>query len=684
MKKQRITLFLSALLLAFGALVPVALSPSAVANVRPGPGVGQWQRLSALTPMSAGNSVQGYGWTSRCLTILDANANPAWSHVNQYPCDNPIDNPFQHGGRPRWWLYGNTYYPGYYQVVNEHNGICLDVAYSSQAPGAQVIGYYCSNQANQMFSKVDIGNGTFALVAAHSNQCLTLDDFGNAYWATLLQDYCNFSPQTLRRQAWTAHGSNNTNDSDMVAGYLDGYWVNSTGIGLWGWALTPQAPSQPLGVRVTVNGNVVTPGGMRYISWGNIGPTSRGDVNWYWNYGYHNESGFSFAEPYVLPPGNHNVCVQAQSYGYYDDIACRVMSGQGDLLPDDGLSKIKTSDGRCMTPTGGFAETPYRVTMQPASCQSDDVYWHSQAVSYPVAGFRIRIDWDSSTCLRYLNGQATIAPCANDSSDIWVDPIVDPNFNQFNLRPAQNLGVCLTAGASDVTLQGCSGAPSQAWTDPVVCKRNWVVFRKCNYVLPSNVSTPTKNREQAALYAYQWRSSTNLVYSHKTQYPQGNGRAYAGNDENDCTNFVSQALKAGGFAYSGTWLYQNGSSLSAWQRAGGQGSLPQVFTALGRYGQSTVRTPSQTFPSNVRVGDVVGIDFGNHSLPNTDPNYNIPDGRLDHNMVVVEAGGTAKTTYVVYHTGDTPTPRTIDEVFGRVGNSNANYHYYPVNYPDGQ
>ncbi len=173
-----------------------------------------------------------------------------------------------------------------------------------------------------MFSKVDIGNGTFALVAVHSNQCLTLDDWGNAYWATLLQDYCNFSPQVLRRQAWTAHGPDNPNDADMVTGYLDGWYANSTGIGVWGWALTPQAPAHPLGYRTTVNGTVVTPGGLRYG-----GSTHRPDVNSYWNWGYHNESGYNFLEPYVLPLGTHNVCVQAQSWGYWDNVACRTMAG---------------------------------------------------------------------------------------------------------------------------------------------------------------------------------------------------------------------------------------------------------------------------------------------------------------------------------------------------------------------
>lgn len=314
-------------------------------------------------------------------------------------------------------------------------------------------------------------------------------------------------------------------------------------------------------------------------------------------------------------------------------------------------------------------------------CSTEDIYWKSELMASPAPGYRLRVSEGSSDCLRYVNGIAQILTCSGGVDEIWSDTVVDYANARFNLRPYSNQGLCLTQGVgTGVGLAPCSGQSSQVWTDPIKCKRNfpWII-KSCNYVPLPNVVAPTNDRERAANYANEWYNKTNAAYSHENQY--GTLRAMAGSDENDCTNFVSQALRAGGFSYAGLWLYQNKSSLSAWQRAGGEGSLPREFLALGRY-QSPITWSGHTVPGGIRVGDVIGVDYGNHDLPASDPNYSVPDGKLDHNMMVIENGGTDKTTFVAYHTRDAR--RTFNEFYNRVNNPATVFYWYRVNYPDGQ
>ncbi len=208
----------------------------------------------------------------------------------------------------------STFY-GAFNIINDATGQCLDVTASSMAQGAQVIGYPCTGNANQAFQKADMGNGTVGYVAVHSGQCLHVDASGYSHWAQINQMNCSFAPN----QTFTVHGDDIGNY--MVAGYIDNLSADANGIHAQGWAITPQAPWSWLALRTVVDGIVITPTYQATGAW-------RPDVNGaYWN-GYGNDRGYNYTEPYVLPAGSHNVCVQAQSYGYYDTLGCSYLSGR--------------------------------------------------------------------------------------------------------------------------------------------------------------------------------------------------------------------------------------------------------------------------------------------------------------------------------------------------------------------
>jgi hypothetical protein len=156
---------------------------------------------------------------------------------------------------------------------------------------------------------------------------------------------------------------------------------------------------------------------------------------------------------------------------------------------------------------------------------------------------------------------------------------------------------------------------------------------------PTATSTPGTSGYSgatAAAYADTYWSSYNPSYP-----------SFA-NSGGDCTNFVSQALHAGGIgfrlppAYSGdaawyitktnrTWSYS-----VPWVNANGndiflQNTLPGVTLVASYYGVA----PGQTVASNAEEGDVVLYDWNN-------------DGTFDHEAIVATADG----QYVDAHTNN--------------------------------
>ena len=60
---------------------------------------------------------------------------------------------------------------GYFRIVNQNSGKCLDVASASTADGANIIQYTCGSGTNQQWQWVATGS-YFQLKARHSGKCL--------------------------------------------------------------------------------------------------------------------------------------------------------------------------------------------------------------------------------------------------------------------------------------------------------------------------------------------------------------------------------------------------------------------------------------------------------------------------------------------------------------------------------
>ncbi len=128
-------------------------------------------------------------------------------------------------------------------------------------------------------------------------------------------------------------------------------------------------------------------------------------------------------------------------------------------------------------------------------------------------------------------------------------------------------------------------------------------------------------------------------------YMCGNSQNYNGNytnyGENDCANFVSQALVAGGRSTTST----NGDrkSESSWYYNGYFSSSYSWSVASYLHNNLWVYTPSTnpTQVSDIRVGDLVFMDFTSNST-------------IDHVMIVTEklAGGSWSTVKMNGHTKD--------------------------------
>jgi hypothetical protein len=157
------------------------------------------------------------------------------------------------------------------------------------------------------------------------------------------------------------------------------------------------------------------------------------------------------------------------------------------------------------------------------------------------------------------------------------------------------------------------------------------------------------DREKATSYARQWALTRNSAYTDYSALP---------NDGGDCTNFVSQSLRAGGWRNTTVgsatsdlyWYYVNSSQVSqTWSTAHGfyrhmNGGYESWFGWRGF--------------SSVNYGDVVSIDFQG-------------DGRIDHTVIVT---GFAKNTdgtvdpLISYHSSDVLNLR-VSEFLTRVSSS---------------
>lgn len=130
------------------------------------------------------------------------------------------------------------------------------------------------------------------------------------------------------------------------------------------------------------------------------------------------------------------------------------------------------------------------------------------------------------------------------------------------------------------------------------------------------------NGSAAANYAYTWALSRNSAYRY---FPGA-----------DCTNFVSQSVRAGNwwmisgyYTYTTVWWYNSLNQSRTWINA------HSWYTFTKNRPRGTI---AQYF-SNLRLGDILQMDFDRN-------------GTIDHSMVVTYKSSTG-VIYLSYHTTDT-------------------------------
>lgn len=99
--------------------------------------------------------------------------------------------------------------PAYVNVVNKivaNGGLCLDVASNSLNSGTAAVQQPCSDAPSQTWAAVAIGNGYYHLVAQHSGKCLNISGGSTADGAQLIQWDCQAAGATNDQWSLTAVG----------------------------------------------------------------------------------------------------------------------------------------------------------------------------------------------------------------------------------------------------------------------------------------------------------------------------------------------------------------------------------------------------------------------------------------------------------------------------------------------
>ena len=141
---------------------------------------------------------------------------------------------------------------------------------------------------------------------------------------------------------------------------------------------------------------------------------------------------------------------------------------------------------------------------------------------------------------------------------------------------------------------------------------------------------------ETALATYSPSAAVNYAYTYWSNYNTAY-RAY----DNDCTNFISQAVRAGGWPFdevgertaNDTWYYGSFTWTTSYSWAGAH-NFNLFFAQSGR-GWS-----AQYF-ADMLVGDLLQADFG--------PS---PDGNISHTMLVTKKDSYGNL-YLTYHSNNT-------------------------------
>jgi hypothetical protein len=155
--------------------------------------------------------------------------------------------------------------------------------------------------------------------------------------------------------------------------------------------------------------------------------------------------------------------------------------------------------------------------------------------------------------------------------------------------------------------------------------------------VPVEAATYTYNRQAAVNYALQWWNKANP--------------AYRNFGSNDCTNFVSQCLYAGGWPMKGWnkwslshWFYYGYYYYSnTWTVADDFSKFLAVYSGRGQARSLAYKPWDKYF----KIGDIIQIDYGRYV---GDPNG--PDGKWDHTMIITKV--TTNEIYVTYHWASSP------------------------------
>jgi hypothetical protein len=169
-------------------------------------------------------------------------------------------------------------------------------------------------------------------------------------------------------------------------GYFDGIAAidlpNQT-VYIWGWALTSDYPTVPLGVRITVDGAVYPMPAPGYITADQYRP----DVGVaYPGYGdYH-----GFGAWVKVPPGTHTLCAQAQNSGVYSWLTnCHTYTLEVDIMYPSTTIPEQCSDSgmwdggwnACLTDNAGLYFC-FDSTYQPATAAMKTAVRNTMSYSY--------------------------------------------------------------------------------------------------------------------------------------------------------------------------------------------------------------------------------------------------------------------------------------------------------------
>nr|WP_203689268.1 amidase domain-containing protein [Streptomyces sp. SID12488] len=159
-----------------------------------------------------------------------------------------------------------------------------------------------------------------------------------------------------------------------------------------------------------------------------------------------------------------------------------------------------------------------------------------------------------------------------------------------------------------------------------------------------NLTTGAFDYKAMATYAEKYWSTYN------TAYPNFNGHGAGG----DCTNFVSQSLKAGGWKHAPGYVYD----YTKW--FGNADIQSDSFVGVNEwswFAQNSKRTTSLAYVYQMDVGDVLQMDFEK-------------DGSKDHTMIVTYRSAQG-VPYLTYHSANTYR-RSVASIIA----SEPNAYYY--------